>query len=209
MERRVSKLVVRAAAACLAAGLTVSCGKGISDGRGEVFTFVEVKPSGANVEVEDAVLRMYAGTVMAPALIALRRYETADPAGAVGPVFEIELPAVDTLASDPRLDIRTTSDVAAAPDVFTIGFLSPITADLKMWVPDSTNSYPDCPPLHVCGPVQGQSFTLPGSGKFPPTNVLKLAIVKRCGSRSDCGSQQSCQGGVCQQCLSSTDCNPP
>jgi hypothetical protein len=209
MERRVSKCNVRAAALCLAAGLAVSCGKGISDGRGEVFTLRTVDPYGAQIELQEATLNIYPGGVAEPTTIALRRYSEVDPSGAVGPVFEIELPAPDTLKKDPRIDIRVPADVLAAPaGTYVMGFLTPTNqAGQLQWVPDTSIVYSDCPATSVCGAVQAQSFTLPAGGKSPPTNVLRMAILKTCGAIADCGSLQTCQGNICQQCFDPSFCN--
>jgi hypothetical protein len=209
MKRSISIARGRVVWAGVAAAFVVSCGSGLHDGKGEVFTYSTVEPTGGTVALSDAVLRVYQGVVASPALIALRAYDHVAPAGAIGPVIEIELPAPDTFKADPRLDIRGDADVATAPDLFTMGFLSPMTTDLWIWVPDSTSSFPDCPEGFVCGPVQSQSFTKPaGGGVIPPTKVLRLAILRACQSIADCGSNRTCQGGVCQQCLSPTNCNP-
>jgi hypothetical protein len=208
MKQGISIARGRAVVAMVASSLAVSCGSGIHSGKGEVFESATVEPAGGTVAVEDGILRLYQGAVTSPSVITLRRYDEVVPAGAVSPVFEVQLPTPDTLKVDPRLDIHSAAAVSSAPTLFTMGFLSPMSTDLWIWVPDSTSSYPDCAEGYVCGPVQGQSFTKPaGGGVIPPTDVLRLAILRTCKAITDCGSSQTCQSGVCQQCLSPTNCN--
>ena len=205
MERRESKIWRGLVAAYLAAISGISCGTGIRDGRGEVFTTEKIGTNIGRIELKEAVLDYWEGTVASPASITLRRYDQIEHAGAVGPVFEIELPSPDTLQKDPRLGIRTTPEVKAS-DASVIGFLSPTTGD---WIPNSTNSRQDgCPSSAICGTVQIQSFTNP-SGSLP-TRVLRLAILKKCAGISDCGQSQTCTAGACQQCMdfSPYTCNP-
>jgi hypothetical protein len=211
MERRVSTISCCAVAACLAGGVVVSCGQGISDGRGEFFATQTFDVPGGRMQVKGATLDLWPGSVAGPADITMRRYDQVAPAGAVGPVFEIELPSADTLQLDPRLGIQTTPAVLGSARA-TIGFLSPMASGLPLWVPNSTTTILDgCPESALCGPVQIQSFTNPGGAttpQSPPTSVLRLAIIMKCESRADCLSNQSCQSGACQQCLSPSDCNP-
>lgn len=209
MERRVSKIGLRSAAICLAVGLTLSCGKGISDGRGEVYGSATFDVNGGRLQVGGGTLDLYVGTVAEPATITLRRYEEVVPSGAVGPVYEIELPTPDTLkTNDPRLSIHTTSEVLGSGKA-TIGFLTPMGNGVMMWVPTTTPARPEGAPSEtVFGTVQIDSFKRPGSGTFPPTNLLRMAILMRCSNRSDCGSNQACPANVCQQCIDNSDCNP-
>lgn len=202
MERRESTTWLGLIAAYLAAVSGISCGTGIRDGRGEVFTTEEMGTNIGRIELKEAVLDYWEGTVLAPANITMRRYDEVERAGAVGPVFEIELPSPGALQKDPRLGIRTTPEVKAS-DGSVIGFLSPSTG---VWIPNSTNSRQDgCPSSAICGTVQIQSFTDP-----VPTRVLRLAILTKCGGLSDCGPSQTCTAGACQQCtdFSPYTCNP-
>jgi hypothetical protein len=213
MERRVSTIQFCAIAACLAGGLAISCGKGISDGRGEVFATQVFGPEGGRMELQEATLDICLGCLDGPSTVTLRRYDRVDPKGAVGPVFEIEVPAPTTFQNSPRIGIRTKPVVLASPNSF-IGFLIPGAPVLdRQWIPDSTTSQSaGCPSSAICGPVQSQSFSNPGGTLHPdilPTNVLRLAIVAMCpGGNADCSSQQACTSGACQQCPAGSLCNP-
>lgn len=200
---------IRAAAMCLAAGLAVSCGKGISDGRGEVYASATFDVNGGRLQVGGGTLDLYTGTVAEPATITLRRYEEVVPAGAVGPVYEIELPKPDTFkTNDPRLSIHTTPEVLGSGKA-TLGFLSPMDNGVMMWVPSTTPARPEgAPSGSVFGTVQIGSFIRPNGGKSPATNVLRMAILMSCSNRGECGSNQACPANVCQQCLNNSDCNP-
>jgi hypothetical protein len=212
MERRVSKCNVRAAALCLAAGLALSCGKGISDGRGEVFAFSTADPTnGARIELGEATLNIYPGDVDQPRTIALRRYNEVIPSGAVGPVFEIALPTSDSLVAEGRLDIRVPAEVLAAPaGSYVMGFLVPSGLPIGwQWIPTTSKTYSDCPATSICGAVQTQSFTEPAGDKALASSVLRMAIIKRCPNGiGDCGSLRTCQADICQQCNNPTFCNP-
>jgi len=190
--------------------MVASCGSGIHDGRGEFFATQIFDAQGGRMQLDGAILDIWPASVAGPAAITMRRYEQVSPAGAIGPVFEVTLPSADSVQNnDPRLGIDTSANVKAASWA-SIGFLSPSASGLDVWVPDSTNTRQDgCPPLAVCGPVQLGSFQKPGDASLnlPPTNLLRLAIVKVCASRADCGSNQSCVGRACQQCVSLSDCN--
>ncbi len=189
----------------------MACGQGLSDGKGEFFATETFDVQGGRMQLDGAILDIWPGSVGGPSAITMRRYEQVSPAGAIGPVFEIALPSADAVKNnDPRLGIDTTADVKASPWA-TIGFLSPTASGLDVWVPDSTNTRQDgCPSLAICGPVQLGSFLAPGDASLnlPPTSQLRLAIVKLCASRADCGANQSCVARACQQCVSLSDCNP-
>jgi hypothetical protein len=210
MERRESTTWLGWVAALLAATCGVSCGTGIRDGRGEVFTTETMGTSIGRIELKEAVLDYWEGTVAEPSSITLRRYDEIERAGAVGPVFELELPSPGVLQKDPRLGIRTSAEVKGN-DRATIGFVSPSTGE---WIPDSTNSRQDgCPELAICGPVQILSFATPSGNsdtRNAPTPVLRLAIVMRCAALADCDHNQTCTAGACQQCIdfSPYTCNP-
>jgi hypothetical protein len=201
MERRESTIWLGVVAVCWAVVSGLSCGTGIRDGRGEVFTTETMGMDIGRIELREAVLDYWEGTVLAPTSITLRRYDQVEPAGAVGPVFELEIPSADALQKQPRLGIRTTPEVKAS-DKSVIGFVHPVTGD---WIPNSSNSRQDgCPASAICGFVQTLSFT------DAPTRVLRLAIVTKCGGLADCPALQTCTAGACQQCLdfSPYTCNP-
>ncbi len=211
MERRESTIWLGLVATCLLAAFGSSCGTGIRDGKGEVYATKTFDVTGGRMQLDGAILDIWPGSVAGLSPITMRRYEEVAPRGAVGPVFEIELPSWNTVQNnDPRIGIDTTADIRTATWA-RIGYLSPMASGLDIWVPDSTESTSaGCPDLAVCGPVQLASFQYPGGASLnlSPSKVLRLAIVRTCGTRADCGPNQTCQGGACQQCLSPSDCNP-
>jgi hypothetical protein len=197
-----------AVAAFLAGASGISCGAGIQDGRGEVYATRIVGQSGGQIVLREATLDVKQDCVQDPVPITLRRYESIKHSGAVGPVFEIEVPTPDTFRKDPQIDVATSSLAVTSLNP-VIGFLVP-GADNEQWVPDSPMPAPSCPSSVVCGPVQSQTFTDPGSDASPvvTTRVLLLAIVTQCATIADCPSNQTCNSKACQECPKDAPCNP-
>jgi|GEM_PF-6492456 len=197
-----------ALAAFVAGTATLSCGPGVHDGRGEVFTSQTIDQRGGQLVLREGTLDVWQECLSGPVTITLRRYDSIDHRGAVGPVFEIQVPTPDTFRKDPRIGIAASSLVAGSASS-VIGFLVPGVAS-EQWVPDSSVTISDCLPGVVCGPVQRLSFINPGGSIDPSltTTLLRLAIVTRCTSNEDCASQQACNSGACQQCPTSSLCNP-
>jgi hypothetical protein len=204
MEHGVSTRGFCAVAAFLAGASGIACGAGIQDGRGEVYATRIVDPSGGYIVLREATLDVKQDCVRGPVPITLRRYDSIEHSGAVGPVFEIEVPTPDTFQQDPQIEIATSSLTVTSPNP-VIGFLVP-GADNEQWVPDGTS--PVCP-SSVCGPVQSQTFTHPGSAASPvvTTRVLLLAIVTQCATNVDCPSNQACNSNACQECPKGSPCN--
>jgi hypothetical protein len=196
-------------AAVLAVTTALSCGTGIrTTEEQEVAVSRTIDSEGFDLKLGEGTLNVWKNCLDSPTLITLRRFHSYDHhLGAVGPVFEIEIPAPDTFTCDPRIVIETSSAIAnnGSP---VIGFLVPGGTN-EQWVPDSTPANPSCTKPNICGPVQNQSFTSPGGGTLDPTNRLEFAIIETCGGPSDCGSRQTCTSGACQECQTNGLCNPP
>jgi len=193
--------------AVLAVTTALSCGTGIRTIEREVEVSRTIDQEGFDLKLGEATLNVCMNCLDSPALITLRRFHTYEHhLGAVGPVFEIELPTPDTFRQDPRIVIETSFTVANNGSS-VIGFLVP-GGTYEQWVPDSTQASPTCDKPNICGPVQILEFTKPNSGTDPPTNILEFAIVKKCGGIRDCGPLQTCSSGACQQCATPSDCNP-
>jgi hypothetical protein len=192
-------------AAFLAGALGISCGAGVHDGRGEVFAVQTIDQGGGQVVLAEAALEVCEGCVGSPASITLRRYDSIAHRGAIGPVFEIELPASDTFASDPRISIATSPEVAGSANS-VIGFFVPGAVN-EQWIPDSPGTMPVCPASVVCGPVQRYSFMRPGGDPTQATRVVRFAIVSQCSINADCPSSQACTSGACQECPQGSPCN--
>jgi hypothetical protein len=195
--------------AVLAVAMVLSCGTGIRDGEGDLYVRKTVGPAGGQLVLGEATVDVWQDCLASPTPITLRRYATIDHSGAVGPVFEIQVPTPDTFKNDPRIGI-TTSAVVADNSASKIGFLVPGVAN-EQWVPDSKPASPPCFPPVVCGPVQILEFTNPGGTNDPAltTTRLQFAIVTQCQSTGNCSASQACNSGACQECPTGALCNPP
>ena len=195
--------------AVLAVTTALSCGTGIRTVEvQEVAVSRTIDQEGFDLKLGEATLNVWKNCLDSAALITLRRFHSYDHhLGAVGPVFEIELPAPNTFKCDPRIVMETSSTIAnnGSP---VIGYLVP-GGTKEQWVPDSTPASPPCTAPNICGPVQNQSFTNPGSGTLSPTNRLEFAIVEKCNGIGECGPSQACTSGACQECQLNSECNPP
>jgi hypothetical protein len=163
-------------------------------------------PQGGQLVFGELTLDIWEDCLAATSLIIVRRYDSIKHAGAIGPVFEIELPTSDTFINDPLLSIAAPADVLSC-DRCTIGFLVPSLTP-QQWVPDSPATPPKCAAGVVCGPLQIQSFSKPKADSSFSTTIVQFAIVKQCGANSDCLSNQACTSRACQQCPASSVCNP-
>ena len=200
MESGVSKNCLRAILAFVAGAAALSCGAGVHDGRGEVFATQTIDQAGGQIVLREATLDVWQDCLLGPSAITLRRYDSIDHSGAVGPVFEVQVPAPDAFINDPRIGIEA-SPVVAGSASSVIGFLIPGVAN-EQWVSDSDPAAP-CTASVVCGPVHGQIF----NGASLKTTVLLFAIVSQCITIADCPSQQTCNSGACQKCPVGSPCN--
>ena len=209
MQRGLSTYWPWRVTAVLAATTALSCGTGIRTvEEQEVAISRTIDQEGFDLKLGEATLNVCKNCLDSAALITLRRFHSYDHhLGAVGPVFEIELPTPDTFQIDPRIVIEASS-AFAVKDSPVIGFLVPGGTN-EQWVPDSTSANPPCTAPNICGPVQIQSFTNPGSGALSPTNRIEFAIVKKCGKTTECGPSQACTSSACQECQSGSECNLP
>jgi hypothetical protein len=187
----------------------MSCGTGIRDGEGDLYVTKTIGPEGGRIVLQEATLDVWPHCLNESEAITMRRFATIDHAGAVGPVFEIQIPTPDIFQLDPQIGI-VTSDVAAGNPASKIGFLVP-GAPNEQWAPDTSLPYQPCSSPTVCGPVQSDGFPNPGGAGsgFPPTTKLDFAIVTQCGSNPDCAGRQTCSSHACQQCYEVSSCNPP
>lgn len=189
--------------AVLAMAATMSCGTGIRDGEGDLYATKTIGPEGGQILLQEATLDVPTLSLTEPKSITMRRFQTIDHTGAVGPVFEIQIPTPDIFAIDPQIGI-VTSDAVAANQAATIGFLYPGISN-EQWVPDTSRPFPACSSPTVCGPVQSGGFWKPNGG-LPPTTKLDFAIVTQCASTSDCEVNQTCSSTACQQCVEISSC---
>jgi hypothetical protein len=195
--------------AVLAVAATVSCGTGIRDGQGDLYVTKTIGPEGGQLVFREATLIVWPNDLSAPASITMRRFPTIDHAGAVGPVFEIQIPTPTTFIGDPDIQI-VASDVPTPNPASTIGFLVPGIAN-EQWVPVTSQPFLSCSSPTVCGPVQSGGFNHPGGtgSGLSPTAKLDLAIITQCASNADCAGRQTCSSTACQQCVEISNCNPP
>ena len=165
-----------------------------------------VDPVGGQLVFAELTLDICEGCLATRSTIVVRRYDSIKHAGAIGPVFEIELPTADTFINDPLLSIAAPADVLSCGSC-TIGFLVPSLTP-QQWVPDSPATPPKCVAGVVCGPLQIQSYSKPKADSSFSTTIVQFAIVKQCSSNGDCQSNQACTSRACQQCPASSTCNP-
>jgi hypothetical protein len=207
MERGTTITWLRAAGAVVAAAAGLSCGAGIHGDVGWYYVTSTIDRYGGELTLREGTLVVYQNCVAGPTDITLRRHDSIDHMGAIGPVFEVVVPSPNTFVNDPQINIATSAKVAS-DESSTIGFIVDGTNG-PQWVPDSQPFTPDCPAGSICGPVRAGSFENP-SGDAAPTSAVKYAIVKKCSSLGDCPSSQACNSGACQECASvlGGDCNP-
>jgi hypothetical protein len=208
MERGTTITWLRAAGAVLAAAAGLSCGAGIHGDVGWYHVSQTVDKDGGKLTLREGTLIVYQNCVTEPTPIILRRHDSIDHKGAIGPVFEIELPSANTFVNDAQINIATSAAVAN-DDSSVIGFIVENRDGSKQWVPDTPPYTLDCPESSVCGPVQAGSFSNP-SGDADPAKTVEFAIIKKCGARQECPSKQTCSSGACQWCSAQLggDCNP-
>jgi hypothetical protein len=204
MERRVSKRM-SLLAALFAGAAGVSCGAGIHDADEEKSMTKVVRTTGSTIDFMGASLEVFEGCVAEDKQIKLTWRRSISHTGALSSVYEVEVPTPDTFKKDLQINIPTTQKIAGDPNN-VIGFMVPA---IGVWVPDTSKASNPCSGSMVCGPVQSQTFDNPDPLNYPDlkTNVLRLAIVTRCGSgySNVCPSGQSCErAGVCQACVDSS-----
>jgi len=218
MEDRVLKGRLRRGAALVACALGLSCGSGLRDTNQQGAVTQTIASDGGRIVLMEATLQFQAGSVDNPSKpIILRRYPSVEHAGAVGPVFELEVPWAGFLTKDPTLNILASADVVHSTDVeehknMVIGYLAPGLTDVQ-WVPDSTapDNEPGCLDLesNICGPVQSLEFINPGNlgDAGVTTKVLQLAIVQKCKKTEECPKGLACNSLACQKCPLGSPCS--
>jgi hypothetical protein len=147
--------------------------------------------------------------------VTLRRYPNVEHAGAVGPVFELEVPWAGFITNDPTLHILTSAEVLDSVDDqdqknMVIGYLNPVFTSNVQWVPDSPPpEQKPCLPSSICGPVQSLEFTNPNNlgDAGVTTKILQLAIVQKCGETRECLKGRACNSGACQKCPDGSPCS--
>jgi hypothetical protein len=210
MQRGISITGLWMGIAVLAVAFAASCGTGIRDGQGDWYVSKTIDQSGGQLVLGEATLDIKDHSLKSPpALITLRRFPAVQHSGAVGAVFEIQIPIPDTFSNDPRIAISTSDAVATATGSM-IGYLVP-GADNEQWIPDSSQAVPPCSGPVVCGPVQSQEFTNRGGAADSglTTTRLQFAIVTQCDSAAICPIGQTCSSRACQQCAAGGPCNYP
>lgn len=185
----------------------MSCGSGLHDPESEFSVSKDMDQNGGVLENREGRLDVPQDSLSVPsAKVVLRWHEHYDEhGGAVGPVFEIDVPTPDTFVRAPTLTITTSARFANDP-AYVLGYVHDTDKGFKQWAPDMTD-----PPLErkqgvICGLVQLEDFTNPGGMKDKATKTVSLAIVKRCGGLADCELGQECSSGCCQQCVTGAPC---
>ena len=204
MERGTTKDRLRAAATIAAAATGVSCGTGLRDGEGHFFVSETIDQEGGQLALREAVLDICEGGMQVAGTVTLRRYEQIELSGAIGPVFEIEVPRPNAFANDASISIATSPAVAKATNS-AIGALPLFNGwVVGQWTPNAVDSTQACKPGNVCGRVTRASF----EGSSVATKTVYFAILERCSVMADCPSKQTCTSAACQDCPQEVPCNP-
>jgi hypothetical protein len=212
MEEMAPKGRMRRIATLVACVAGLSCGTGIRDGNDEESVARTIGPEGGQIAFMEGTLDILPTSVDGFAKITLHRYPSIKHAGAIGPVFEIQVPDPRTFNNDPIIEVVTSSEVVNGVGN-VMGLLVP---GVDQWFPTTTrissiSSDFSCPSSNICGVLQIEEFTSPDGGKNPDitsTKTIQFAIVRHCDSDDACPSQQACNSGACQQCALNGPCNP-
>jgi hypothetical protein len=209
MEDMAPKGRLRRIATLVACAAGLSCGTGIRDGNDEESVTRTIGPEGGQIAFMEGALDILPTYVDGFAKITLYRYASIKHTGAIGPVFEINVPDPETFKKDPIIEVVTSSEVANGSGN-VMGLLVP---GVNQWFPTTSSTPIDfsCPSLNVCGALQREEFTRPDGGKntsITSTTTIQFAIVRQCDSDGDCPSQQACNSHACQQCVLNGPCNP-
>jgi hypothetical protein len=210
MEEMAPKGRLRRIATLVACVAGLSCGTGLRDGNDEESVTRTIGPEGGQIAFMEGTLDIPKDSVDPAVPIILRRYPSIKHAGAIGPVFEIQVPKPGTFNQDPTIGISTIASVAVDSNS-AIGYLTPSFAEVQ-WVPDqkTPNTYkPSCQSSAVCDLVQSQAFTNPGNlgDAGITTTVLQFAIVQRCIHTTECLKGLACNSGACQECPEDSPCS--
>jgi hypothetical protein len=210
MEDMAPKGRLRRIATLVACAAGLSCGTGIRDGNDEESVTRTIGPEGGQIAFMEGTLDIPKDSVDPAVPIILRRYPSIKHAGAIGPVFEIQIPTPNTFAhSDPTIGISTTASVVADSNS-VIGYLVPSVTKVE-WVPDQTpeQSKPTCQSSAVCDFVQSQAF--PNHGNLVDAgitvSVLQFAIVQQCTDTKECLKGLACNSKACQECPADSPCS--
>ena len=155
---------------------------------------------GGEIALAEATLFIGIGTMSQAVPVTLRRYDYYGRAGAISPVFEVQVPAAGTFVNNnPAIAISTSADVLANPSS-AIAF---VTAPTDYWVPTIVPT--NCPALSICGTVYNLRYVA-ASGTTPEVTSLYFSIVVKCDSTTVCPPRQACNSGACQACANGPLC---
>jgi hypothetical protein len=199
----------------VACALGLSCGSGLRDTNQQAAVTQTIGSGGGKIALMEATINFDDGSVDDPTKsITLRRYPNVEHTGAVGPVFELEVPKAGFITSDPILNILAPAEVLDSVDDhegknMVIGYLNPAFSNVQ-WVPDSPPpEQKPCLPSSICGPVQSLEFTNPNNlgDAGVTTKILQLAIVQKCSETKECLKGLACNSGACQKCPDGSQCS--
>ena len=153
-----------------------------------------VGPEGGEIVLAEATLFIGQGTMSQAAPITLRRYSTFGRAGAISPVFEIQVPTAGTfINNNPAIAILASAEIASDASS-VVGF---VTTAADYWVPSIAPTA--CPSSSVCGTVYNLRYQA-ASDASPAVTSLYFAIVVKCDGTTVCPPRQSCNSSACQAC---------
>ena len=210
MEDRVPKGRMRRIAALVACAAGFSCGTGIRDNSYEGAVTQKIGPEGGQIALMEGTLDILPDCLGVSTPITLRRYPSIKHTGAIGPVFEIQVPEPGTFTHDPVIEILLPSEVATDPKkAYEMGLLVP---GVDQWFPITTLLSSDftCPSANACGDLQINEFTSPDGGQdknITETTVLQFAIVQSCLETKECLKGLACNSHACQECPTGSICS--
>jgi len=186
----------------------LSCGTGIRDGNDEESVSRTIGPEGGQIAFMEGTLDILPNYVEGLPKITLHRYASIKHTGAIGPVFEIQVPDPGTFSNDPIIEVVTSSEVANGVGN-VMGLLVP---GVDEWFPTTSSTPSDfsCPSSNVCGALQRIEFTRPDGGKnavITSTKTIQFAIVQQCSETKECLKGLACNSGACQECPEDSPCS--
>lgn len=173
----------------VAALLLTGCGPGLDDGAGPREVTQVLGPSGGEVVLSQGRFTFSPDSLATNTTVTVRRMPTGLAGGALGAVFQVELPlGIGLGKQDPIATIAVPAD--SDRDHVRLGFLSVAgpADEPRYWIPVQESAF-DPSEVAVNGPM--------AAFRDKP-NVVQFAAVFTCSLGNKCPSGRICQSGACQ-----------
>ncbi len=169
--------------------LCCACGSGLDDGAGSREVSKVLGSSGGDIVLSQGRFTFSPDSLAGDTTVTVRRMPTGLAGGALGAVFEVEMPSgVGLGTQDPEAAIAVTKH--SDRDHVRLGFL-PVTDAVegpRYWIPVQESEF-DAAEIAVRGPMA--AFRERG-------NVVQFAAVYTCATTDECPRGRDCQAGACQ-----------